>query len=189
MGNKEKHTRTYTPAGDPSRWHAYRGISNNHFYVRFLLFEEHTRSLKWHNIIRVLLIDIQLIRVLINIQRAKQLNPHTLYPCLPANVPPVPVENVIASTLPWVCSQISGPVVSMCALRFAVLSNYSLKNAPALLMRKKAVWNSDYHLKKKYLVCPDCVVQTFCKSFCLKRKRDASRSVSVGDGWRVYTDE
>ena len=43
---------------------------------------------------------------------------------LPAIVPPVPVENVIASTLPCVCSHISGPVVSKCALLLAVLSNY-----------------------------------------------------------------
>ncbi len=42
---------------------------------------------------------------------------------VPASVPPVPVANVTALTVPFVCSQISGPVVSMCALLLAVLSN------------------------------------------------------------------
>ena len=43
--------------------------------------------------------------------------------CLPAIVPPVPVENVTASTLPSVCCHISGPVVSKCALLLDILSN------------------------------------------------------------------
>lgn len=40
----------------------------------------------------------------------------------------------MASTLPSVCCHISGPVVSKCALRLAVLSNY--KETLALLARK-----------------------------------------------------
>ena len=46
---------------------------------------------------------------------------------LPANVPPVPVEKVTASTLPSVCCQISGPVVSKCALLLDMLSNWKNK--------------------------------------------------------------
>ena len=62
---------------------------------------------------------------------------------LPASVPPVPVENVTADTAPLVCSHISGPVVSMCALRLAVLSNWlvhialSIPSAYLLACQKK----------------------------------------------------
>ena len=51
------------------------------------------------------------------------------YLVVPAKVPPVPVAHVNASTVPVVCSQISGPVVSMCALRFAMLSNWFVHTA------------------------------------------------------------
>lgn len=47
----------------------------------------------------------------------------------PARVPPVPVEHVKPSTRPLVCSQISGPVVSRCARRFAMLSNWLVQTA------------------------------------------------------------
>src|SRR3954468_17868553 len=42
----------------------------------------------------------------------------------PANAPPVPDAAAAASTLPFVCVQISGPVVSKCAWRLMVLSNW-----------------------------------------------------------------
>src|SRR5215470_7632264 len=42
----------------------------------------------------------------------------------PANVPPVPLAQVNALMVPFVCVQISGPVVLKCASRFAVLSNW-----------------------------------------------------------------
>src|SRR5579872_7179790 len=46
------------------------------------------------------------------------------YSDTPASVPPVPLEATKASTEPCACDQISGPVVSRCARRFAVLSNW-----------------------------------------------------------------
>ena len=48
----------------------------------------------------------------------------------PAIVPPEPTEQMNPSTLPTVWSQISGPVVSICACRFAVLSNWFAHIAP-----------------------------------------------------------
>ena len=48
----------------------------------------------------------------------------------PAMVPPVPTDEVKASTLPSVWAQISGPVPSIWAWRLAVLSNWLAQIAP-----------------------------------------------------------
>jgi hypothetical protein len=48
----------------------------------------------------------------------------------PASVPPVPTAQMKPSTLPPVCSQISGPVVSIVASRLATLSNWLAQIAP-----------------------------------------------------------
>ena len=48
----------------------------------------------------------------------------------PASVPPVPQEQVKASTLPSVWRQISGPVVARWPSRLAVLSNWLAQTAP-----------------------------------------------------------
>jgi hypothetical protein len=48
----------------------------------------------------------------------------------PASVPPVPTAQTKPSIFPPVCSQISGPVVSMCACRLATLSNWLAQMAP-----------------------------------------------------------
>ena len=48
----------------------------------------------------------------------------------PLTVPPVPGEQTKWVTRPSVCSQISGPVVSICAWRFATLSNWFAQMAP-----------------------------------------------------------
>ncbi len=49
---------------------------------------------------------------------------------VPASVPPVPTAATKPSTLPSVCRQISGPVVSICASRLATLSNWLAQTAP-----------------------------------------------------------
>ena len=48
----------------------------------------------------------------------------------PASVPPVPTAQTKPATLPSVCCQISGPVVSVWAWRFATLSNWLAQTAP-----------------------------------------------------------
>ena len=48
----------------------------------------------------------------------------------PASVPPVPTAQTNPSTLPSVCRQISGPVVSMWPRRLATLSNWLAQIAP-----------------------------------------------------------
>ena len=48
----------------------------------------------------------------------------------PASVPPVPQAQVKASTLPSVCSQISGPVAARWPSRLARLSNWLAHTAP-----------------------------------------------------------
>ncbi len=48
----------------------------------------------------------------------------------PAMVPPVPAEQVKASTRPPVSAQISGPVVRRCPSRLAVLSNWFAQMTP-----------------------------------------------------------
>ena len=48
----------------------------------------------------------------------------------PASVPPVPTAQMKPSTLPSVCCQISGPVVSIWAWRLATLSNWLAQIAP-----------------------------------------------------------
>lgn len=47
----------------------------------------------------------------------------------PASVPPVPVAHVNPSRRPESCDHSSGPVVSMCARRLAVLSNWLVQTA------------------------------------------------------------
>ena len=52
----------------------------------------------------------------------------------PAIVPPVPAAQVKPSIRPSICSQISGAVLSMCALRLAMLSNWFAQTAPGGLL-------------------------------------------------------
>ena len=49
---------------------------------------------------------------------------------IPASEPPVPIAHTNPSTFPSVCSQISGPVPSTWASRFAVLSHWFAHRTP-----------------------------------------------------------
>lgn len=63
------------------------------------------------------------------------------YLVTPARVPPVPVEQMKASSLPpSVCSQISGPVETMWAFRLATLSNWLVQTAFSREAAYRAAW-------------------------------------------------
>ncbi len=66
----------------------------------------------------------------------------------PASVPPVPTALTKPSTLPSVCSQISGPVVRTWTSRLATLSNWLAKIAPCGCSRasRSAIRAGDLHV-------------------------------------------